>query len=259
MIGTVRIAAAALAACYMASLAWAEPPSATQILAASDAVRNPDQPFALTTTLTEYRSGRPADTMVLTVFSKQDGDGRYRSLVRFVDPARDRGKLVLKTGNVMWFFDPTSKASVRLSPQQRLLGQAANGDVVTVNLATDYRGRLDGEERITDAERQQRGCWKLSLDAVDGSVTYFKVEYWVDRASYQPVKGKFYSDSGRLLKIAYYRGYRPALGRERPTETLIVDGVDTDLVTRMQYSDYRLREIPEAWFQRDFLPRFTGE
>ncbi|MBI1208962.1 MAG: outer membrane lipoprotein-sorting protein [Azospirillum sp.] len=235
-------------------------PSAQEIVARSDAVRNPERPFRLIDTLTEYRSGKPQNQLTLLVYSKRETTGgQYRTLVRWLQPPRDQDKLLLKTGNLMWFYDPASKASVRLSPQQRLLGQAANGDVVTVNLALDYRASLAGEETITDADRKSRPCWRLDLAANSDAVTYFRVEYWVDRESFVPVKGKFYSDSGRLLKIAYYRRLEDQLGRSRPTETLIIDGIDTELVTKMNFSDYQYRDIPDSWFSRDYLPRFKGE
>ena len=48
----------------------------------------------------------------------------------------DTGKLMLKNGNDLWFYDPANQASVRISPDQRLLGQAANGDVVTSPFAS---------------------------------------------------------------------------------------------------------------------------
>ena len=171
----------------------------------------------------------------------------------------DRDKLMLKEGNVLWFYDPASKASVRLSPQQRLLGQASNGDVVTVNLARDYGAQLSGEDHINDGDRQPHECVKLDLTAIRDDVTYARIELWVDKTDDHPIKGKFYSDSGRLLKTAFYRRWEEQLGRLRPTETIILDGVDTNLVTRMQFSNYAWREIPESWFQRDFLPRFQGE
>src|SRR5512135_3112145 len=98
-------------------------PSAQQILAASDAIRNPGRPFSLTVTLVEYRGGQESDSNTLTVYSKADpASGQYRSLIRFVAPARDAGKLMLKSGNDLWFHDPSSQASIRISPQQRLLG-----------------------------------------------------------------------------------------------------------------------------------------
>jgi len=109
-------------------------PSAQEILAASDAIRNPDKPFRLTVTLVEYRNAKQTSSNALTVYSKAEpSSGRFRSLIRFTAPPRDADKLMLKNANDLWFYDPSSKASVRISPQQRLLGQAANGDVVTVN------------------------------------------------------------------------------------------------------------------------------
>ena len=110
-----------------------EPLDAQRILAASDAVRNPSHSFGLTTTMTEYRNGRQTEVSTLQIYAKADtASGQYRNLIRFVAPARDVNKLMLKNGNDLWFYDPSSQASVRISPRQRLLGQAANGDVVTV-------------------------------------------------------------------------------------------------------------------------------
>src|SRR3982751_5743171 len=174
-------------------------PTAQAILAASDAIRNPDRPFGLTVTLIEYRKGTQTDTTTLTVYSKADPhSGQFLSLLRFVAPARDANKLMLKSGNDLWFYDPSSKATIRLSPQQRLLGQAANGDVVTVNLAKDYDARLAGEEDVQDGHRQMRHCFKLALAAVSPDVTYHHIELWVDMAS-RPVKARFYAESGALL------------------------------------------------------------
>lgn len=234
--------------------------TAQEILAASDAIRNPDHPFGLTTTLTEYRNGKQTDLSTLAVYSKaEQGSGQFRSLIRFVAPARDANKLMLKSGNELWFYDPANKASIRISPQQRLLGQAANGDVVTFNLARDYRATLAGEEQVQDGDRQQRNCHKLALEAIKPDVTYHHVEMWIDSASNRPVKARFYSESNRLLKTAYYRQYEKQLGAERPTETVIIDGLDPQWVTVLRFTNWAQREVPEAWLQRDYLPRFKPE
>lgn len=239
--------------------AWAAP-NAQDILAASDAVRNPAKPFGLTTHLVEYRSGKESATMSLAIYAKAEASGgQFRNLVRFVAPARDANKLMLKSGNDLWFYDPASKASIRMSPQQRLLGQAANGDVVTVNLSLDYQAKLVAEEDILDGDRKQRHCYKLELAASSPDVTYHRVELWIDTSTNQPVKGKYYSESDRLLKTAYYRKVERQLGAERPTETVIIDGLDPSWVTVMRYTDWVWRDVPEAWLQRDYLPRFKPE
>ncbi len=250
----------AAALLVLAASAAQAAPDAQAILAASDAVRNPDHPFGLTTTLIEYRNGKQTDGSTLAVYAKADSSsGQFRNLIRFVAPARDANKLMLKNGNELWFYDPANKASIRISPQQRLLGQAANGDIVTVNLAKDYQATLAAEEEVQDGEKQTRRAYKLDLKGVAPDVTYHRIEMWIDTASNRPIKSRFYAESGRLLKTAYYRRYQNQLGVERPTETVIIDGLDPSWVTVMRFSDYARREVPEVWLQRDYLPRFKPE
>jgi len=245
--------------CATPHLAWAVP-DAQEILAASDAVRNPSRSFKVTVTLLEYRNAKQTDNSTLMVYSKADAvGGQYRSLIRYVAPQRDAGKLMLKNGNDLWFYDPASQASIRLSPQQRVLGQASNGDVVTVNLAKDYKAVLLGEEELADGERVMRRSYKLDLRAATDDVTYHRVEMWVDIATSQPIRARFFAESGRLLKTAFYRKYQLQLGRDRPTEIVIIDGLDPAWVTVMRYSNYAWRDVPDAWLQRDFLPRFKPE
>jgi outer membrane lipoprotein-sorting protein len=233
--------------------------TAVQIVEACDAVRNPGRPFRFTETLVEYRGNNPIQKIELTIFAKEDESGRFNSLVRFEKPLRDRDKIMMKNGNDLWYFDPISKASVRISPQQRLMGQASNGDVVSVNMARDYDADLSGEASIQDADQKSRNCHLVKLSAREDSVTYRKIDLWVEKETFIPVKGKFYSDSGRLLKIAYYRRLVNELGRNRPTETIIIDGLDRTLITKMTHTDYQFVEIPDFWFQKEYLPRFRAE
>lgn len=233
--------------------------TADAILAASDAIRNPGRSFSVTVTLTDFQKGRQVDASTLQSYSRLQANGQYSSLVKFLSPARDAGKLMLKNGNDMWFYDPVNKASVRLSPQQRLLGQASNGDVATVNLGKDYLPTLLGEEEVQNGERQMRKAHKLGLAAATPDVTYASIEMWVDIENNRPIKARFFAESSRLLKTVYYRKYQFQLGTERPTESVIIDGLDPNLVTLMRFSNYVSRNIPETWMQRDYLSHFQGE
>lgn len=234
--------------------------SAEEILVASDAIRNPGRPFSVTVTLTEFQAGKQVDTSTLVSYSRtQQVGGQFASLIRFVLPARDAGKLMLKNGNDLWFYDPATKASVRISPQQRLLGQASNGDVATVNFAKDYTVKLLADEEIKDGHGKLRKAHKLGLVAAATDVTYASIEMWVDAGNSQPIMARFYAESARLLKTAYYRHYQQQLGVDRPTETVIIDGLNPQSVTLMRFTDYTARTVPETWLQRDYLPRFQPE
>lgn len=248
-----------MTACFLAALVGAGPVAAAtarEIVEQSDAVRNPEQSFRNTITLTEYVAGQERNQNVLAVYSKMDpSTHQYRNLVQYLGPARDEGKRVLLGGGALWFYDPSSKTSVRISPQQRLVGQAAIGDVLTANFAVDYTATLLGTETIEDAQHQQRICWHLDLKAADDQATYARTEFWVEQGTYYPIKAKLYSDSGRVLKIAYYRGFGEKLGRVRPTEVVIIDAVDTSLATIATTKDWEYHDVPDLWFQRDYLPR----
>ena len=248
-----------LGALLLPLLAWAGP-DPQELLRASDAIRNPGRPFSVKVTLTDFEGGKQVDTSALVSYSRaQEEGGQFASLVRFVLPARDTGKLILRNGDDLWFYDPNTKASVRLSPQQRLMGQASNGDVVTVNLAKDYTASLLAEEDVLDGERRARKAYKLGLKASTAASTYATVELWVDAENNRPLKGRFFAESGRLLKTVFYRRFESQLGRERPTETVIIDGLSPKSVTLMRYSEFATPPIPQAWFQREYLARFQPE
>ena len=232
-------------------------PDARTILARSDTIRNPQESFVVDVGLYAYENGKRTDfTQVTTHSRKDDDDGQFLSLVFIDEPARDRSKIVLRNGNLLWFYDPASKASVRLSPRQRLLGNASNGDVVTANFALDYAATLKGEETIKDGDKQMRPTWRLALQSTNEVTPYDKVEFWVDKENYRPLKGEFYTQSGRLLKVAWYRSWQNAMGEMRPTEMVIADGFEPKNVTVMKMSNFRGRELPVSWFNNGWLPRF---
>jgi negative regulator of sigma E activity len=243
----------------LAAPAWAEVDPQV-LLTLADGIRNPDRDFSVTTTLAEYRSGKMVDSSTLVVYSKLVPESaQYNSLIRFASPRREAGKLILRNGMEIWFFDPASKASIRISPQARLLGQASNGDVLSTNLAKAYSAKVIGRESVEDDTKQKRACVKLHLVAQREDVPYRTVDYWVDEQNGRPLKAQFFTSEGRLLKTAYFRKFESVLGRERPTETVIIDGLDSAWITVIRASNFQWREIPKTWLQRDYLPRFRGE
>jgi hypothetical protein len=233
-------------------------PSAAEILANADRVRYPGRPFRMTNTLSQYVAGKRRDQVVLDVYAKIDPkSGQFNSLVNFVSPARDTGKRVLYNGSNLWFYDPASKASVRISPQQRLIGQVSDGDVITVNLSVDYEPSITGEETVEGPDRDPHECWSLNLAAKTSSAIYNHLELWVEKGTFRPIKGKYYADSGRLLKIAFFRKYSEALGGSRAMESVIIDAVDSRQATTIKTTALAFKDLPDSWFQRSSLPQLV--
>jgi outer membrane lipoprotein-sorting protein len=257
LLATLALAAVATVAPTAAAI---QSDDAAAILSAADAVRNPPGSYSVNIKLTEYRNGELNDSSSLTVYSKPvAGAGQYGHLARFTHPASEAGKLLLRNGSDLWFYDNDSKATIRISAQARLMGQASNGDVLSINLARDYAAELVGYEAVEDDTRAKRAAVRLRLKAQGEAAAYAAIDFWVDESNRRPIKAQFRTAEGRLLKTAFYRRYQPELGAERPTETVIVDGLDNSWVTVIRSTGYKAREVPQAWLQRDYLPRFTGD
>lgn len=231
-------------------------PQIQDLLEQADQVRNPGQAFVFTNSLTEFKNGQLVYSARYNVMSKTDRRrSQYRNLVTIAAPAEDIGKRLLMGGEVMWYFDPGSGSTVRVSPQQRLQGQVANGDVLTLNLATDYAATSASEDSILDAQQARRLAHRLVLEARSDAAIYTRIEYWIDVSSLLPIKGRYFADSGKLLKTIYFAGYKPILGGIRPTEMTVIDEFEPSRITRMTLSNFVAADIPDIRFQRQFLSK----
>ncbi|MBC9251903.1 outer membrane lipoprotein-sorting protein [Pseudomonas alcaligenes] len=228
---------------------------AVDIIRRADRVRAPAQPFRYALTLVEMKGDQEVARQSLDVamrFYKESAEqaGDARALVRFVDPPSERGKSLLSIFDKLWYYEPKLRRPIPISRQQRLVGQVSNGDVVATDFDTSYISKLVGEEAC--GERQ---CYRLELLRRWAYVTYPKIVYWVDTQNDHPYKAEFLSSNDKVLKRAWYRDYKMALGVERPHEIYIEDSLQKEQYTRMLYSDVRLEEVPESYFQKEYLLR----
>jgi len=234
------------------------------LLKRGDEIRNPQRGFSVDVELREYRDRKLSATSSLTVFSKPDEtSGQYNSLLRFTKPSNDANKLMLKNGKDLWFYDPASQVSIRISPRARLLGQASNGDVMAVNFADQYDAKVIGLEETGDGSAKKRNTVHLELKARKGSqLIYPKANYWADPQSGEPIKVEFRTVENRLLKTVFFRGLNVGLDSaspDSPSETIIIDGLNSNWVTVIRSSNVKNQDVPEGWLNRTFLPRFLAE
>lgn len=219
---------------------------ARTILEKSDQVRFPAEGFEVGVTIITSTAGVPADARKYKVLSK----GNENTVVMVIEPASERGQIMLMKGRDLWIFLPAVSQPVRLSLAHRLTGQVANGDLARANFAGDYKPKLLRTEHI-DGEPM----YVLELSAVDRGVTYSKVVYWVRQSNYWPQKAEFYSLSDRLLKTCTYQNFEKMAGRPRPTRLVMHDALRKDEESVLEYAGMRLRDLPDKVFTKDYLKR----
>lgn len=233
-------------------------PTATEILNRVDEARIPKISFRTTVKLTEYVDGKVRAESTVVVFKKSESKvGKYIAI--YTEPPRDSGNLVQVVPGKFWYYDSKSKVSIRISAQQRLLGHASIADALSQYLSVDYSPTLVGTETIQDVDRNSVLTWHLELKGVTENAAYFRGECWVDQRNYRLVKCKYFTDGGRPLKTVYYHKFASDLGLMMSRESVILDAVDTKSITTVETKSIAAKDVPDQWFQKDYLPYLKAD
>ncbi len=220
--------------------------AARRILEKADQIRFPNEGFEVEVRINTATTGQSAEVRKYRILSK----GNANTLVMITEPASERGQIMLMKDRDLWIYLPSVSQPVRLSLGQRLTGQVANGDLARANFSGDYTPKILREDVINGETYHV-----LELTAVDRTVTYSKVLYWVKQSSFWPHRAEFYSLSNRLLKIARYENFQTQVGAMRPTRLVMEDALRKGEESVLEYSSMKLRDLPDKIFTKDQLNR----
>ena len=118
-------------------------PDVHSLLEKADGYRLPSAAAQVTTRIQVLKGGVLDKERLYAVHVKP---GR-RSLVLSRSPA-EKGQKVLMVGDDFWIALPSSQRPIRITPAQKLLGDASTGDIATLTWAEDYGGAVAGEEEV---------------------------------------------------------------------------------------------------------------
>ena len=197
--------------------------------------------------------------VVLNTDGSQDKERRYtvfaqagrKSLVLMQSPV-EKGQKVLMLADDFWLLMPNTQRPMRITPMQKLLGDASTGDIATMRWAGDYTGSVVGDERCGEAP-----CQHLSLNATRKGVTYQRIELWLGKTHHEPLKADLYVQSDKLAKQARFVMDKVA-APTAVTEMVLQDQLTNKKETRVRYVSRKEHTVPEAWLNPMFLARNPG-
>ena len=160
---------------------------------------------------------------------------------------------ILYVEDNMWVHVPNSRRPIRITPIQRLIGQASNGDVVEVSYSRNYMAENAGLDTLSGVP-----CLRLRLEAKRKSATYRTIVLWVRQDDDRPVKAEFYLVSRKHLKTAYFEKYAEIRGKPILTQMTIYDEVRKQSRTTFEYSHIEPRILPAKYFNKDYLVHVRG-
>lgn len=229
--------------------AGAEEPSVKDILKAADRARGNLDGIVWDIKIAAVQNGAKESQGMLVKVKKNN------ALARFTNPPSASDRMVLMVDRNMWFIRAGLSKPVSISPRQKLLGDAANGDIASTNYVEDYDAVLLGEEDV-----RNEPCYLLDLKAAKKNVTYDRIKYWVSKERKVGIKAEFYTLSGKLFKTAefkYDNRIKASDGKETPfvSELMIRDAIQQDKTTTMLYSNVRIQPLPDSTFNLNVLMR----
>ncbi|MDQ3235688.1 MAG: outer membrane lipoprotein-sorting protein [Pseudobdellovibrionaceae bacterium] len=211
-------------------------PSPSEILQKADEVRNPSSSFVMVVTVKDHDG-------TLSRFEVKT-KGKDRTRIKTLAAPHSKANALLMVEQDMWAFIPNLKRAVRVSLQQKLTGQAANGDIARMRLSGDYEPIL---------EKDDKDSWQLFLTANKKGLTYDKIRLWVSKDGFKPRKAEYLTMAGDSLKLATFEAYSAMAGADRPKTIRIEDAKRSSEYSILEIISLQNAEFPDAIFQASNL------
>lgn len=176
----------------------------------------------------------------------------FNVLAEVLSPANVKGQKMLMVDRNMWFVKPGLSKAVPISPRQKLMGSAANGDIASTNYAGDYQV-VQTLEDVVNGEP----CYLFDLSAVDKKVTYDKIKYRVSKERLVGLKAEFFTVSGKMLKAATFEYENSITIDSKPqsfiSKMVITSAIVKDDVTTMHFRKVLIKQVPDSMFNLNLL------
>jgi hypothetical protein len=196
------------------------------------------------TEVRSFKAGALDKTRLYAVYLKPG----HRSLVLF-RTASERGQKMLMLGDDYWLMMPSSQRPLRITPMQKLLGEASTGDIATMTWGEDYDGTISGEEIIDGVP-----CLKLDLTGQRKGVSYPRIVLYLSKKDRHPVQAELYVASDKLAKLARFT-LGTIDGRKQVTVMTLVDHLQKERSTEVHYLSRSDKTLSDDYFNPAFLVR----
>jgi len=189
-----------------------------------------------------------------TIKAKSWIEGENKAFTEYLDPPREKGIKMLKLGNQLWTYTPSTDRIIGISGsllRQSVMGSDLSYEDMMENRkwSTIYAAADDGAETLLD-----RPCRILKLTATVPDTAYEVRRIWVDIERSLVLKEERFGKSGRLLKTFEVKDVKQMSGRWIQTRALVRDvlkeGDGTEFV--IESVEFEAR-IPEVVFSKASL------
>ena len=221
-------------------------PDALAVLKHADTFRNGWPSYVLHVKITNFEADKADEEKLYEVSQK----GTEKTYVEFLSP-REKGQHLLMLGDDMWIYLPDTSRPIRITPLERLSGDASNGDIARTNYAADYTPTYVRTENVG-----ADSCYVLDLASKRKGATYQRILFWVRADDARPVKAEFYLTSGKHIKSATFDEYASIGGHMQLRRMTLYDEIRHNSHSVLEYSGIAPRDLPDKLFNQGRTDRF---
>ncbi|ELP5726893.1 outer membrane lipoprotein-sorting protein [Vibrio vulnificus] len=175
------------------------------------------------------------------------------SLVIFKS-AVEAGQKMLMLQDNYWLQMPKSRRPIRITPMQKLLGEASVGDISTLTWSEDYQGIWVASEKVQGLAGESVATQRLQLTAKTSGASYQTIDLWLTEQENFPLKADLYLRSGKLAKQAWFtRGERN--GEVGVTEMTLLDHIQPAKKTVIEYQDVQPWQLEDKFYNPSYLSK----
>lgn len=205
--------------------AWAQPPSAEQLLRHLDQLYQQDSAYAVI----QMQIVTPDFERSLRLESWSLGDDY--ALLRVLEPVREYGVSTLKRGQELWNYLPRVDRTVRI-PAAMMMGSWMGSDFTNDDLLRETQW----SEHYAATLNSDVSPWQLSLVPFAQTVTVWgRIEIMLDPEQWVPLEQRYYNERDELLRTLTFSEARTINGTLIPTRLRLEPAQKPEQWTQVDY------------------------
>jgi outer membrane lipoprotein-sorting protein len=219
----------------IAAAGGAPAPSGAELLRKYDAIMGAES-FDASAEMTSRRDDGTSRTYKMRILKS----GRDKVRVWFTEPASVRGQEMLRQGENLWVYLPNLKKATRIASRESFQGgDFNNADVLRSHYETDYEAQVQPASSVPDA-------WELELKARTHEAAYDRIKLWLAKSDAIPIKGEYYTASGKLLRVAQFSDVQSFGALRRPARVVMKNMIATQRSSQLLLSSFNTKATPSS-------------
>lgn len=168
-------------------------------------------------------------------------EGKEKTLVRILEPLREKGTATLKSGENIYTYLPKTDRTIKLTSSMMMgswMGSHLTNDdlVKEARLVDDYNATISFE-----GKRDGRKILEFTLmPKPEAAVVWGKVVLTIDADTHNPIVEYFYDEDMKLARTFTFSDLKMLAGRMRPSVLRVVPADKPGEYTEFSYQQLQL-------------------